>query len=144
MLRKEIVITARLSTFVLLCCAPLLVANADPESASNSHKTDTDSQNEIRSDPEHYIERWDYLPTPHLRPGAGNCTNTYEKVMSERDAPMFRRDSALLTTNNAIRAVDYRIDGCAFMVIGQDVRPVPEPPSQDVPLHIQPAEAQPD
>ena len=103
-----------------LLIAPLLVGNADPEAEEPGWVL-----------PETLNAPVLQSVTP-LEPR--NCTDTWETVMEERGQARFRREPASPDSPQMVRAVDYDIDGCDFLVTGTGIQPLPPRPQADAPL----------
>lgn len=112
----------RIVTTACLLASPLLIANSDPLGDDEAPLLDP----LVEDAP---LLSMDIAPSP-LR----NCTDTYETVMQERGQAEFQRAPASPDSPQMVRAVDYDIDGCDFMVTGSGIQPLPARPLEDAPL----------
>ena len=67
--------------------------------------------------------------------GEENCTDTIEQVREANGLPLLDRRAASSDDVMAFKAVDYDVDGCDVLLVGNgDIRPLPPIPDDDAPL----------
>ena len=107
-------------TAACLLASPLLVANTDPLVGDPLIAPAVEDAPLVLDD----IAP---LPSP-------NCADTWETVMEERGQAQFRREPASPDRPQMLRAVDYNIGGCDFMVTSSGIQPLPPRPQAEAPL----------